>query len=65
MYRNVGTLQALFHLVREAAAKVDTSAKFVFVEDAGDGESLSTLRELAQSDPQVQLVIKPCSLGHQ
>ncbi|CUH88197.1 hypothetical protein PH5382_02130 [Phaeobacter sp. CECT 5382] len=65
VYRNAETLQALYHQVREAVAKVDGSAQFVFVEDAGGDESLFILRGLAQSDPDVLLVVNPRNLGQQ
>ena len=65
VYRNTMTLNLLYHQVRTAVAKVDASAHFVFVDDAGGDGSLDTIRELAKSDSDVLLVINNSNLGQQ
>lgn len=65
VYRNAATLRSLYDQVRAAVAEVNASARFVFVDDAGGDGSLDIIRGLAQSDPDLVLVVNRSNCGQQ
>jgi len=65
VYRNAGTLRALHQQVQDAVTKAGATARFIFVEDAGDDQSREILEDLAGNDTTMVLIFNPENLGQQ
>jgi polyisoprenyl-phosphate glycosyltransferase len=65
VYNEAESLPALISLVRQVLAKMDCQYEFVFVNDGSEDDTLQILRQEAELDARIKVLVFSRNFGHQ